>query len=60
MKTLTIEQRSNYGKTTFYPVCAESKLFAQIAGTTTLTIEVLRLIKALGYTINVRVAEVTI
>ena len=42
-----------YKNKTIYPLCAQAKLFAQIAGTKTLTRSVLSSIRALGYTIHV-------
>lgn len=42
-----------YGNETIYPLCAQAKLFAQIAGTKTLNRSVLSSIRALGYTIHV-------
>ena len=47
---LTVKIGNNYGKTVVYPVCEQSRIFAQIAGTTTLTLDTLRLIEQLGYT----------
>jgi len=49
MKTITVQVKSNYGQTVAYPVCTESKLFAKLAGTKTLTIDALKTIKALGF-----------
>ena len=48
-KAITVEVRDVYGQTMYYPACDEAKLFAQIAGTKTLTLDVLNKIKALGY-----------
>ena len=42
-----------YGRETVYPACDASKLFASLAGTTTLTDRTISLIKALGYTVAV-------
>lgn len=46
---ITIQLRSIYGRTKAYPVCDRAKAFASIAGTSTLTINTLRNIDALGY-----------
>jgi hypothetical protein len=46
---ITIEVRDVYGQTMYYPVCDKAKLFAQIAGTKTLTQDTLRKIELLGY-----------
>lgn len=50
---ITIEPRNNYGNVAFYPVCDSAKHFAAIAGTVTLTTDVLKHIKALGYEVKV-------
>lgn len=49
MKTITVQVKSNYGNTVAYPVCEQSRLLAQLAGTTTLTIQALKIIKSLGF-----------
>ena len=49
---ITVKHRSNYGIDTFYPSCATAKLFAQIAGTKTLTRNTMRDVQALGYDIE--------
>jgi hypothetical protein len=46
---IKIEVRNVYGEQKFYPACTTGKMFAQIAGTKTLTAEKCELIKALGY-----------
>ena len=40
-----------YGNTLVYPLCEKSKLFAELAGTKTLTMAALTTIKKLGYAI---------
>jgi len=57
---ITIELKWNYGSCAFYPVCETRKRFAQIAGTKTLTQEALRIIKAMGYTINQTTKEISL
>jgi len=57
---ITIEIKTIYGKQTIYPVCDNAKLFASIAGTTTLVPAVIKQIRALGYVVNVRQPEVYI
>lgn len=54
MRTITIEVRSVYGQNKAYPVCADAHLFAQMLRTKTLTLEALKDIIALGYTIEAR------
>jgi hypothetical protein len=49
MKTITVKIKQVYGNTVAYPVCEQSRLLAQLAGTTTLTIQALKTIKALGF-----------
>jgi hypothetical protein len=51
---ITVEIKSVYGKSAIYPACDKSRLFAAIAGTTTLTQSALRQIKTLGYDIEVK------
>lgn len=46
---IQIEMKEVYGDTKIYPVCSKAKLFAQIAGTKTLTKAVLEDIERLGY-----------
>lgn len=50
-KRITIEIKDVFGKLKFYPHCKDSKVFASIAGTTTLTETNLRRILELGYEI---------
>lgn len=46
---IQIEMKEVYGETKVYPVCERAKLFARIAGTKTLTNEVLKDVERLGY-----------
>lgn len=50
-KAITVEVRSIYGEQKVYPMCPRSKLFAEIAGTKTLTHYTLCKVEALGYEI---------
>jgi hypothetical protein len=52
-KTITVQIRSVYGRETVYPACPDAVRFAELAGAMTLTPKSLRLIEALGYTIEV-------
>jgi len=54
---ITIEIKTVYGKQTLYPVCDHAKLFASIAGTTTLVPAAIKKIKALGYEIIIMQQE---
>jgi hypothetical protein len=46
--------RNIYGNKTVYPVCDKAKIFAQIAGHSTLTSATLDGIRRLGYLIEVQ------
>lgn len=56
---ITIVAKSNYGTQAYYPVCDNARLFAGIAGTTTLTPRTLRIIKLLGINIIITQQEVS-
>ena len=49
---ITVEVRSVYGRDTIYPVDDAAAHFAAIAGTTTITPEALKHIRALGYAVQ--------
>jgi hypothetical protein len=49
MQTIQIEIKRVYGNVVAYPLCAQAKIFASIAGTSTLTSANLKRIQALGY-----------
>jgi hypothetical protein len=51
-KEITVQMRDVYGTEKVYPICDSAMQFASIAGTTTLTMRVLKRIEALGYTIT--------
>lgn len=51
---ITVSIKNIYGNQTIYPACEASKTFAAIAGTKTLTTQTIKLIKRLGYTVNVQ------
>jgi len=53
MKSITIEAREVYGNIACYPACEMSRLFANIAGTKTLTMDRLRMIEAAGFEIEI-------
>ena len=54
MNKIQVTIKNNYGRDVIYPACKDSELFAMIAGTKTLSREVLTAIKALGYTVEVK------
>ena len=45
-----------YGVRKIYPVCDTAKLFAELAGTITLTAQAVEVIKELGYEVEVHQA----
>ena len=53
-QTVTVTVRRVYGNAVIYPACPTARHFAAIAGTKTLTLDALRKIKALGYSITER------
>lgn len=53
--TLTVEQRSQYGTTVWYPVCDKAKALAKITNTKTLTAKTLHECKNLGLKVVVNV-----
>lgn len=54
MKTIRVQVKQVYGNTTYYPACAEAQLLVDVAGTKTLTENMLRIIKRAGYEITVQ------
>ncbi len=52
MNEITVRVREVYGHTKYYPECDSAKVFASIAGTTTLTEQTLRRIKRLGFDVK--------
>ena len=50
---ITVTIRSIYGNEVIYPACDKSQAFASIAGTRTITHQVIKQIKALGYEVRV-------
>ena len=50
--TIEVEVKDVYGVTKYYPICEKAQLFADIAGTKTLTVQVIKKIEALGYSIK--------
>ena len=52
--TITVDIKTVYGNELIYPVCEQAHVFAEIAGTKTLTRYTLTRIKELGYDIEVK------
>jgi len=46
-----VKKDKHYNKVFYYPDCTASELFCRLTGTKTLTIEALKIIRALGYDI---------
>lgn len=59
-QSITVEIRDVYGKPIAYPMDTAARIFADIAGTLTLTDMTLKRIKALGYHINVTQRKIEI
>jgi hypothetical protein len=57
MRDIIVRVRDVYGQRKVYPVCSDAKLFAEIAGTTTLTDNTLRRIRDLGFDIKIQQEE---
>ena len=55
---ITVEIRDVYGQSKIYPVCDKAKIFADIAGTTTLLPRDIQRIQMLGYDVQVKQREV--
>lgn len=51
--TVNVTIKNIYGQDKIYPACEKSKVFAELAGTTTLTPASIALIKKLGYEVIV-------
>ena len=50
---ITVQIRSVYGNGTIYPACKQSVLFCGLARTKTITQEMMRMIVAAGYEVEV-------
>lgn len=59
MKEITVEVRDVYGQTKYYPSCDDAKVFASIAGTTTLTEANIMRVMQLGYKVKTLARSVT-
>ena len=49
---IEVEVKDVYGAVKYYPICEKAQLFADIAGTKTLTLHAIKKIEALGYSIK--------
>ena len=50
--TIFVKERNVFGEDKIYPVCSQAKLFANLAGTKTITQDAKRIIKEAGFTIK--------
>ena len=55
---IVVSIRNVYGRQAVYPACPTSAFFAALAGTTILTYEALRLIRAQGYEVVVETPKI--
>lgn len=55
---IQIEIKRVYGNVVAYPLCDQAKLFASIAGTSTLTSATLKHIQALGYSFECKTYDI--
>lgn len=53
-RTIKLIAKSVYGRTTYYPACYWSGVFARLTGTKTLTRDAIKLITLLGYHITIQ------
>lgn len=60
MKEITVQILENYGREAIYPADEQARLFADIAGTRTLTRTTIEMVKKLGYTIKLEQPVVTL
>jgi len=56
-KTIEVFIKNNYGNDLVYPKCASAVMFAKLSGHKTLTPHTIKVLKDMGFTINV-VSEV--
>ena len=57
--TIEVEVKDVYGVLKYYPLCEKAQLFADIAGTKTLTLQAIKKIEALGYSISATTRAIT-
>lgn len=57
MKKVFVAVRSVYGNDLIYPQCEVSQIFADISGKKTLTVEILDLIKRIGFEVEFKIYE---
>lgn len=52
--TIDVELKILYGKRVYYPVCQNAIVFCNIAGTKTLTEDLLKQVNKLGFQVNIQ------
>jgi len=55
---ILVNVKNVYGKTLYYPACEKSRIFAEIAGSKTLTIDVIEQIKRLGTKVTAETPQI--
>jgi len=56
---ITVQIKTNYGSEAIYPICKMAEGFAAIAGTKTLTRQTLRMIKNMGFEIEIQSPKIS-
>jgi hypothetical protein len=56
---ITVQIKTNYGNEAIYPVCKMAEGFAAIAGTKTLTRQTLRMVKNMGFEIEIESPKIS-
>lgn len=51
---IIVEKKNVYGNTMIYPVCDKAQNFAALAGTKTLSMSDIEIIKELGYSVELK------
>jgi hypothetical protein len=57
---IIVQIKTNYGNEAIYPVCKMAEGFAAIAGTKTLTRQTLRMIKNMGFEIEIQSPKISL
>ena len=55
---IIIKKKNVYGDNKYYPICKDAKLFAEIAGTVTLTLDNLERIQDMGFKLELAQEEI--
>lgn len=53
-----VNVKNVYGNTLYYPACEKSKIFAEIAGSKTLTLDAIEQIKKLGTKVTAETPQI--